>query len=170
MKDAPPDGAVWVYDTDERITQAGLNNSAAQLVPKGCIIISARGTVGKLAMVGQPMAFNQSCYGLLPADKSSFSYLYLLMRETVGDLQQRTHGSVFDTITRTTFDSLSVVVPLGVIIDQFEATVSPVFDLLLTLLRESAKLARMRDYLLPKLLSGEVRVGEAERAVAEAGV
>ena len=59
-------------------------------------------------MAGTPMAFNQSCYGLLPGDGDSFCHLHLLMQTAVANLQQRTHGSVFDTITRATFDGLLV--------------------------------------------------------------
>jgi len=158
IRDAPSDGMVWVLDTDECITRKGLENSAAQLVPKGCTIISARGTVGKLAMAGRPMAFNQSCYGLLPRDGSFFFYLYLLTRTLVSDLQQRTHGSVFETITRSTFDGLLVTTPPDYLVSSFDAVVAPVFDKLLASLHESTKLATLRDYLLPKLLSGEVLV------------
>ncbi|MBK5940661.1 restriction endonuclease subunit S [Halochromatium roseum] len=165
VKDAPSDGEIWVFDTSERITDDGLLNSAARMVPKGCTIISARGTVGKLAMAGSPMAFNQSCYGLLPGDDASFCHLYLLMQTAVANLKQRTHGSVFDTITRATFDGLLVAKPAGEIVSAFEAVVAPIFDLLLASLQESSKIADLRDYLLPKLLSGELRVKEAERVL-----
>lgn len=161
VKDAPRDGEIWVFNTSERITDNGLLNSAARIVPKGCTIISARGTVGKLAMAGTPMAFNQSCYGLLPSDDASFCHLHLLMQTIVANLQQRTHGSVFDTITRATFDGLLVAKPAGDVVSSFEAVVTPIFDLLLASLQESSKLAEMRDYLLPKLLSGQVRVEAA---------
>lgn len=157
VKDAPSDGMPWVYFTDEQITQAGLDGSAATLVPVGCTIISARGTVGRLALVGRPMTFNQSCYGLLPADGASYRHLNLLVREIVTELQQRTHGSVFDTITRQTFDSVSVVRPPSALLEPFEQIVAPYFDLLLASLKESQKLAELRDYLLPRLLSGSVR-------------
>lgn len=148
----------WVDSTDEQITKAGLDGSAATLVPLGCTIISARGTVGRLALVARPMAFNQSCYGLLPIDGASYRHLYLLLREAVAELQQQTHGSVFDTITRQTFDSVSVVQPGSALLQQFERAVAPIFDLLLGLLKESSKLAALSDYLLPRLLSGIVRV------------
>jgi type I restriction enzyme S subunit len=94
-------------------------------------------------MAAMPMVFNQSCYGLLPGD---------------AELQQRTHGSVFDTITRATFDGLLVVSPHERTVSLFEAVVAPLFDTLLSLVQQSAKLAEMRDYLLPRLLSGSVRV------------
>jgi type I restriction enzyme S subunit len=109
------------------------------------------------------MAFNQSCYGLLPGTGTSFCYLHLLLQQTVAELQQRTHGSVFDTITRATFDGLRVTSPRKDSLAAFEAVVSPLFELLLASLHESSKLAELRDYLLPKLLSGAVRVKDAER-------
>lgn len=161
IKDAPGDGEVWVINTDEQITQDGVANSAARIVPKGCTIISARGTVGKLAMAGTPMAFNQSCYGLLPGDETSFNHLYLLMQTAVANLQQRTHGSVFNTITRATFDGLLVVNSPREVVTAFEAVVAPLFAVLLASLQESAKLAEVRDYLLPRLLSGSARVEAA---------
>ena len=123
VKDAPSDGEIWVINTSERITDHGLDNCAARIVPKGCTIISARGTVGKLAMAGTAMAFNQSCYGLLPGDGESFGYLRLLLQAAVAQLQQRTHGSVFDTITRATFDGLIVAKPKGDVVSAFEAVV-----------------------------------------------
>jgi len=161
VKDAPSDGELWVTTTSERITADGLADSAARVVAKGCTIISARGTVGKLAMAGVPMAFNQSCYGLLPGDGKSFGYLHLLMQSVVAELQQRTHGSVFDTITRVTFDGLLVTNPRGEVVTAFESVVDPLLELLLATADESSKLAAMRDYLLPKLLSGDLQVEAA---------
>ena len=104
------------------------------------------------------MAFNQSCYGLLPGDGQSFGYLHLLVQAAVAELQQSAHGSVFDTITRATFDGLFVASPQGNLASVFDAEVAPQFDLLLTLLQESSKLAETREYLLPRLMSGSLRV------------
>ena len=158
VKDAPSDGEIWVINTSEQITDHGLANSAARIVPKGSTIISARGTVGKLAMAGTAMAFNQSCYGLLPGNGSSFGHLHLLLQAAVAQLQQRTHGSVFDTITGATFDGLMVAKPKDDVVSAFEVVVAPLLDVLLASLLESSKVAEVRDYLLPKLVSGNVRV------------
>ncbi|MBV6847414.1 restriction endonuclease subunit S [Xanthomonas campestris pv. paulliniae] len=158
VKDAPEDGMPWVQITGETITQAGLQGSAATLVPVGATIISARGTVGRLALAAQPMAFNQSCYGLLPIDGKSFCHLHLLLQHVVRKLKKMTHGSVFETITKQTFDSVSVIQALAPVIESFEQIVAPLFALQLASLKESAKLAELRDYLLPRLLSGQVRV------------
>ena len=109
-------------------------------------------------MAGVPMAFNQSCYGLLPGDGKSFGYLHLMMQSVVAELQQRTHGSVFDTITRATFDGLLVTSPRAEVVTAFESVVAPLLALLLASVNESSKLAATRDYLLPRLLSGDVQV------------
>lgn len=97
--DAPLEHEVFVLRTEKKISQAGLENSSAKLLPVGATIISARGTVGKLALTGVPMAMNQSCYGLV-SDSGSTIWNYLTISDAVATLKQRTHGSVFDTITR----------------------------------------------------------------------
>lgn len=102
----------YVYDTEKKITQKGLVNSSTKLLEKDDIIISARGTVGELAMIPFPMAFNQSCYGLRANPKIVESaYLYYLLKNTVNELKNNTHGSVFDTITRDTFSVVEVEIP-----------------------------------------------------------
>ena len=110
-------------------------------------------------MAGASMTFNQSCYGLLPKNGESFCHLHLLLRSAVATLQQRTHGSVFNTITRGTLDGLKVAKARDGVVSSFEVTVAPLFEAVLALLKESSRVAAMRDYLLPKLLNGGVRVG-----------
>ena len=101
----------YVYTTEKSITEAGLNNSSTKLLQKDDIIISARGTVGEMAMIPFPMAFNQSCYGIRAKDGINSTFLYYLLKNSISKLKQMTHGSVFDTITRSTFEMLIVGVP-----------------------------------------------------------
>lgn len=102
----------YVYETEKTITQAGLDNSSTKLLKQNDSIISARGTIGAMAMIPYPMAFNQSCYGLR-AKKSLVDeeYLYYLIKHNVVVLKKNTHGSVFDTITRDTFEGIEVKLP-----------------------------------------------------------
>lgn len=104
--------ARFVYKTEKSITSLGLKNSSTTLLQKGDMIISARGTVGEIASIPFPMAFNQSCYGLR-AKKHIVTedYLYYLVKQSVDILKKNTHGSVFDTITRTTFEGIEVEIP-----------------------------------------------------------
>lgn len=102
----------YVYETEKTITQAGLDNSSTKMLKRNDSIISARGTVGEIAMIPFPMAFNQSCYGLrAKEDIVDAEYLYYLIKHNVVVLKKNTHGSVFDTITRDTFDGIEVELP-----------------------------------------------------------
>jgi len=101
----------YVYSTEKTITEEGLNNSSTKLLQKNDIIISARGTVGELAMIPYPMAFNQSCYGIRAVKGVDSTFLYYLIKNSVKKIKLITHGSVFDTITRETFANIDVEIP-----------------------------------------------------------
>ncbi|KOR80284.1 hypothetical protein AM232_18795 [Bacillus sp. FJAT-21352] len=100
-----------VYCTEKHISKLGLDKSSTNMLDEGDIIISARGTVGALAQLGAPMTFNQSCYGLKANDKTFNDFLYYLVKYKIENIQQNTHGSIFDTITRDTFNLLDVCIP-----------------------------------------------------------
>lgn len=102
----------YVYKTEKSITQLGLKKSSTKLLQRGDVIISARGTVGEIATIPFAMAFNQSCYGLRAKKGMVTSdYLYYLIKHNISILKKNTHGSVFDTITRNTFDNIEVEIP-----------------------------------------------------------
>ena len=159
--DAPDGANTFVVDTEKHITDAGLKGSSTKLLPQGTTIISARGTVGKLALTWCPMAMNQSCYGL--RGKSGDSYFtYFSTYRLVETLKARSHGSVFDTITRDTLASVQSLLPANSgVIDAFEDTVKPLMDRILLNLHQSRGLAKLRDTLLPRLISGQLRLPEA---------
>ena len=102
----------YVNKTEKSITELGLQKSTTKLLQRGDVIISARGTVGEIAIIPFAMAFNQSCYGLR-AKKGIVTgdYLYYLIKHNILVLKKNTHGSVFDTITRNTFDNIEVEIP-----------------------------------------------------------
>jgi type I restriction enzyme S subunit len=163
--DTPGRDELYVISTDRTLTEAGLASCSAELVPVGSTIISARGTVGNLALAGVRIAFNQSCYGLLPAEGFGSFFVYLSTERLVETLRQRSHGSVFDTITRSTFEGVETPLPSREAVVAFETEVAPYFARVLHCVRESRTLADLRDALLPKLISGELRVRDAETAV-----
>ncbi len=101
----------YVYKAEKSITEEGLKKSSTNILKKGQIIISARGTVGALAVLDRDMAFNQSCYGINANDLTSNEFLYYLLKDSIQKIQQNTHGAVFDTITRNTFDHIEVTIP-----------------------------------------------------------
>jgi type I restriction enzyme S subunit len=158
VKDAPSETHIWVIQTEKQVTNLGIENSAAQVLPEGTSIISARGTVGKLALLGTQMAMNQSCYGVRGVNGYADFFTYFSLRQATADLQQRTHGTVFDTITRQTFKSLDCIFPPAPLTQAFDLAVAPILANMRANLQQSGTLATLRDTLLPKLLSGELRI------------
>lgn len=102
----------YVYHTQRSITHLGLQNSSTKLLEKGDLIISARGTVGQVAQLGKPMAFNQTSYGLrAKPEMTTNDFLYYLLLNMNAIIKGNTHGTVFDTITRETFNVLRAALP-----------------------------------------------------------
>ena len=146
----------FVMVTERYISQEGLNNSSTHLLKPEDTIISARGTVGAIAQIQEPMAFNQSCFGLRSKLNNGAHWLYYLIHNKIFELKQKSHGSVFDTINRKTLSNLRVIVPAQDVLDKFHLTIAPIIGESLSLSKESARLAALRDNLLPKLMSGEL--------------
>jgi len=163
--DTPAASDVFVVQTEKSITQAGLNGSSARLITKGTTIISARGTVGNLAIAGCDMAFNQSCYALRGKNGSGNYFVYLSTQHMVEQLKAMAHGSVFSTVTRQTFEAVRSVLPPEYLRQQFEQSATGIFDAIFCNVNESRSLAQLRDTLLPKLISGELRIPDAERII-----
>ena len=102
----------FVSNAEKSITNLGLNNCSTKLLEQGDIIISARGTVGEIAVIQKKMAFNQSCFGIRAnKDIIDSDYLYYLTQTKVRELKKAAHGSVFDTITRETFENVRCLIP-----------------------------------------------------------
>ncbi len=159
--DAPSITDVFVIDTEKHITQTGLENSSTKLLPTGTTIISARGTVGRLALTGREMAMNQSCYGLRGKAGDDY-FTYFCTYRLVEVLKQRTHGSVFDTITRNTLAGVLTVYPKKRAISAFEILLAPVMERIRENLKQAQTLATLRNTLLPRLISGQLRLPELE--------
>ena len=161
--DTPSASDVFVVATEKTITTQGLAGSSARLITKGTTIISARGTVGNLAIAGREMTFNQSCYGLRGTGSAGDYFVYLAAQQMVDQLKSMAHGSVFSTITRQTFEAIQRPVPPPAVLTEFESLVSGWFDAILSSVEESRTLAQLRDTLLPKLIAGELRIADAEK-------
>jgi type I restriction enzyme S subunit len=157
-RDAPE--SVYVLSTLKNVTQLGVTRCNSKLYPPDTLFITARGTVGKLALAGSEMIMSQSCYALRGKAGIGQSFLYLLTGTCIDQLQKSAHGSVFDTIIVDTFNLLRSALPPISLIAQFEEVASPLFELIKTLLRSNVNLRKTRDLLLPRLISGEIDVSD----------
>ncbi|WP_228273945.1 restriction endonuclease subunit S [Acinetobacter ursingii] len=166
VKDVPNEGEVFVITTQEKISELGLNKSSTKLLPVGTTIITARGTVGKIALVGYEMAMNQSCYGVQGINGVRQFMTYYLIKNAVEVLKKNTHGAVFDTINQSTFDTVTSIKPSIEMMDLFESKVEKIMGHIKNNLYENNSLIALRDTLLPKLLSGELDVSGVQDEVA----
>lgn len=155
VKDVPSAGNVFVIETEEKITELGLAKSSTKLLSSGTTIITARGTVGKLALLAEDMCMNQSCYGLKGKNIPDY-FNYFNIKSSIDELKNNTHGAVFDTITTKTFATCNSVCFDSLSADMFENNVMPLMKKIKNSLHENKSLQNLRDTLLPKLLSGDL--------------
>lgn len=150
--------SLYVLATEKTLTDAGLRDCNSRLYPANTVFVTARGTVGKLAIAGVPMAMNQSCYALVGNGGYGQHFVYHLALETVEHLKHKASGAVFDAIVTRDFESEIVAAPPIEAVNEFEDKVKPIYEALLNNQNKSARLANLRDSLLPKLMSGELSV------------
>lgn len=141
-------GRKYVSCTEKMISEKGLKESSTKLLNSGDIIISARGTVGVVAMLKKPMTFNQSCYGIRAIENlSTTDYVYYLLKDTISGFQQIAHGGVFDTITKDTFKEIEILLPSLPEQNAIASILSSLDDKIDLLHRQNATLEKMAETL-----------------------
>lgn len=153
-------GSLYVLSTEKRLSEAGLSNCNSRLYPVNTVFVTARGTVGKLALAGCPMAMNQSCYALVSNGDYGQFYVYHLALTVVEKLKRKANGAVFDAIVTRDFENELVPAPATREIKAFEDKIQPIFETILNNCKENVRLAELRDTLLPRLMSGELSVAD----------
>ena len=157
---APTDysGNIFQISTEEQITEKGLVHCASSLFEKGVIIITARGSIGKLVVVGTPMAMNQSCYAL-QSKTEEFEYLYFLTRQLIESLKAKGSGSVFKSIIASDIENSWLCIGSNEVVNAFCNKVKPIFESIKEKTLEIDVLTKQRDELLPLLMNGQIKVG-----------
>ena len=155
-------GELYILTTEKNLTEAGLSNCNSRHYPVNTVFVTARGTVGKLALAGCPMAMNQSCYALMSNGDYGQLYVYHLAVATVEKLKRKANGAVFDAIVTRDFETELVPSPSITDIRDFEENVTPLYNSILNNCNENRRLVALRDTLLPKLMSGELDVSAVD--------
>ena len=146
--------------TERTITPQGLRESATRLIPALATVVVARGaTTGRMVFLGEAMAMNQTCYALA-SRRTAPTALYCLIRQIMAGLVNAAHGSVFDTITTSTFAQSRVGQPPDQLLARFEELAGPLFHRIVSGTNAAQTLATLRDTLLPRLISGQLRLPE----------
>ena len=154
-----------LLETDRKITDAGVQKINSGLLPIGTVLLSSRAPIGYLAITGMPTAVNQGFIAMICERRLPNLYVLFWCHENIEHIKGISGGSTFSEISKKTFRPLSVVVPSKGILRVYEDMGRSLYDRVVSNTRESALLLSLRDALLPKLISGEVRIRDAARQV-----
>ncbi|WP_181967152.1 restriction endonuclease subunit S [Faecalibacterium prausnitzii] len=154
-------GAPYTFITEKTITEEGLSHCNSRLYPVNTVFVTARGTVGKVGLSGVPMAMNQSCYALVGKETHQL-LVYFYTLKAVDRLKHKASGAVFDAITTRDFDSEQIMKLSDDDAKAFLCVAEPMFQEILNNSIENLRLSTLRDFLLPKLMSGEIDVSSVQ--------
>ena len=154
-------GTPYTFITEKTITEEGLSHCNSRLYPVNTVFVTARGTVGKVGLSGVPMAMNQSCYALVGKETHQL-LVYFYTLKAVDRLKHKASGAVFDAITTRDFDSEQIMKLSDDDAKAFLCVAEPMFQEILNNSIENLRLSTLRDFLLPKLMSGEIDVSSVQ--------
>lgn len=154
-----------VLDTERKITDAGLAQISSGLLPKGTVLLSSRAPIGYLAIAEVPVAVNQGFIAMKPRPDISNLFLLRWAGAAHDEIVSHANGSTFLEISKANFRPIPTVVPKNEIMNAFDRLSRQMYLKVVEHERESRTLAALRDTLLPKLISGELRVLDAERII-----
>jgi type I restriction enzyme M protein len=157
-----------LLDTERKIADAGLAQISSGLLPKGSVLLSSRAPIGYLAIAEIRVAVNQGFIAMKPRPGKSNLFLLRWASAAHDEIVSRANGSTFLEISKASFRPIRMVAPTAAVMQAFDRVSRPMYLKVVEHERESRSLAALRDTLLPKLISGELRVKDAERFLAGA--
>ncbi|MBI5244911.1 MAG: restriction endonuclease subunit S [Elusimicrobia bacterium] len=148
----------FVIDTEEKITDEALSNCSAKLLPKNSLLLAMYGaTVGEYGILSEQATCNQAVCVLFPNDNYPYTFIYMFLKKNKEEIINHAVGSAQQNISQNVIQDFDIFQPNRAII-QFHKSAESLFDKIKSNLFHIRALSRLRDTLLPKLISGEVRV------------
>lgn len=144
--------------TERQITKEGLARISSGLLPVGTVLLSSRAPIGYLAIAEVPTAINQGFIAMTCNQSLSNLFVLFWCRERMDLIVGNANGSTFQEISKTNFKPIPVVVPPKPILDAFDSAASPFYNRIVANLQENKTLIKLRDSLLPLLMSGQIRL------------
>jgi type I restriction enzyme S subunit len=150
----------YIFDTDEKITDEAIQNSAAKVFGENTVLIAMYGaTIGQLCVLAKPSASNQACCALIPKiDNRDYLFGYCLMEHSKDALKDRGQGSAQNNISQQVIKAFEVLIPKRSLISNFNSSVEALFAQRKNLQAQIFLLTQARDLLLPRLMNGEIAV------------
>ena len=145
----------FLIDTESKLTELGLKKVSSGLLPIGTVLLSSRAPIGYIAIADIPVAINQGYIAILPDSSFSHQFIYFWLKNNIDLIIQYANGSTFLEISKKAFREIECIIPPNELIQKFIEAVQPQFDLINNSTYEIENLTQTRDYLLPKLISGD---------------
>lgn len=152
-----------IIEASEFITKAGLDSSAAKLMPAKTVVIAITGaTLGQVSLLEIDSAANQSVIGILQNQRLPYEFIYPLIKWKITDLINCQTGGAQQHINKNDVNSLEFFLPIEAVLKKYKETIADTYVRIGFSCFESRALAELRDALLPKLMSGELDVDDVE--------
>jgi type I restriction enzyme S subunit len=146
--------------TERKLSTAGINKIGSGLLPIGSLLMSSRAPIGYLALTQTPMAINQGYIAFPPGGTLSPMYMYFWCKVNMDKIKARSNGSTFMEISKKALRPIPILVPQKTVRDAFEIIVSSLFMRLIENEKQSKTIEKLRENLLPRLISGQLKVPE----------
>lgn len=144
--------------TERKITKEGLDNIASGLLPKNSLLLSSRAPIGYLAISQIETAINQGFIGIICNKRLSSMFMLWWVKNNLDIIKNMANGSTFLEINKSNFRTIEIIIPETEILHIFDIIVSSLFNKVVKNEKESQNLSQIRDLLLPRLMSGKIRV------------
>ena len=151
--------STFVLDTEEKITQQGLDSSAAKIYPRNTVVIAMYCAMPAISILGVDSATNQACCVFFPKDAYfHYTYSYLLIKFAQKHMVNFAHGAAQQNLSQELIKGFPLLTPTKDLIVDFSKMAEPIFVQVEQLMRVNAQLQKTRDLLLPRLISGKLSV------------
>lgn len=153
--------APFIIEAKKFISEEGLNNSSAKLFPKGTILMAMYGaTAGQVSLSDIEACTNQAVCFIIPKEKKFIEYIKFALHQMYDYLVKLSSGSARDNLSQDKIKDLHILIPSTDQIDSYHQICNIAFKKILSNLKENQKLTELRDWLLPMLMNGQVKVGD----------
>ncbi len=149
----------FLFDSEKHITKEAIDNSSARLYPMHTILIAMYGaTVGKLSIISVDATFNQAALALVAHDYIGYPYVFLSLLNCRKALINLACGAAQQNLNAGNIKSFKSIIPNKKVMGDFNDIILPLFELIEEFCKENLRLSTLRDTLLPKLMSGQIKV------------
>ena len=161
-KDLSVNKSKFISHGENDITELGLKNSSATIMPEGTVLFSSRAPIGYIAVAAGEVTTNQGFKSIVPKPEIGTAFVYYFLKHNLPIIEGMASGSTFKEVSGSTMKGVPAVIPDTDTIARFNDFCSPIFAQQRILEEQNHSLAALRDNLLPKLMSGEVDVSDIQ--------